>query len=88
MVGLSAIRRDHDEDADDGEEVEDNSPPCIQREARPGLEMGEDGSEERDDPCQLFRAGLAFREKRSAGGGEGVCLPQRWKWSQVRMGRQ
>ena len=53
MVGLDGIGRDHDEDADDEEKVEDDGEPGVDWEREFGLDVGEDGCEERDDPGKL-----------------------------------
>lgn len=54
MVCLNGIRCYDDEDADDEEEVVDDGPPRVCRVRRTGLDLGEDGGEEGDDPSQLY----------------------------------
>lgn len=60
MIGLGAIGRNDNEDADDGKEVEDYRPPRKQRKVRPCLKVGEDRAEEGDDPCQLSSATVSI----------------------------
>ena len=63
MVSLRGIGGDDDENADDREEVEDDCPPRKERESVVGrtLNMGEDRTEEGDNPRQLSSQMVSIR---------------------------
>lgn len=53
MICLDGVGRNDNEDTGDDEEIVDHGPPGIRRKVRLGLHLGEDASEERDDPRKL-----------------------------------
>lgn len=53
MVSLSGVRSHHDENPDDQEEIEDDGPPRVGREAITSLDLGDNRGNECDNPCKL-----------------------------------
>jgi hypothetical protein len=72
MVGLGGVGGDDDKDASNDEEVVDNGPPGICGEGALGLNLGDDGGDEGNDPRELKR--LASIVTAVSLPGNGVCL--------------
>lgn len=53
MVGLGGVGCDHNEDPAHCEEVVDDCPPRVGGEAISGLDLGDDGCDESNNPCEL-----------------------------------
>jgi hypothetical protein len=53
MVGLGGVGCDHNEDPANCEKVVDDSPPRVGGEAISGLDLGDDGCDESNNPCEL-----------------------------------
>lgn len=74
MVGLGGVGCDHNEDPAYCEEVVDDGPPRVCGETISGLDLGDDGCDESNNPCELRDCQPAIHLKLlrvGLGGGEG-----------------
>lgn len=76
MIRLDAVRRDHNEDANNNGGVEDQRPVSVKGEINRKLDVGDYGCGERNEPCELESSNVsATKHMRRGRVMASQCLP-------------